>query len=372
MPWRPDCSNVERVYQYTWGNNDRRGGEVDAIEEVRLRMPMRAVGGEVVSPGGASDAPTLLIGSYLDAPALLPALESFHRLGRRVLVDSDANVFAGDGHLVVRVDDVATQSMATAPPHTAKRWRRKYLELVRAADAVTVTSPQLAAVYRQQGARRVLVIPNAIDPAQWPDPPVRKTGAFTVGVACGPGHDRDLQLIRPALEWASRQDGVEVVVFGGWLDRELCGLPLPFAFRYQPGRTPWPAEWRRFRWRHLPFTTSYAEYRATLSGLFDVGLMPLTDTAYNRCRSDLRVCEYAMAGALPVVSDAANYAEWKSTTVLFAQDAGGFREQVEWAVTHQDEARERAAAVRAAVLERRTIEQTAPLWRAAVRDPFDE
>jgi hypothetical protein len=32
----------------------------------------------------------------------------------------------------------------------------------------------------------------------------------------------------------------------------------------------------------------------------------------------------------------------------------------------------RAAAVRATVLERRAIDRMAPLWRAAVRDPFDD
>jgi Glycosyl transferases group 1 len=247
-----------------------------------------------------------------------------------------------------------------APPHSVKRWRKKYLEMVRAADAVTVTTPYLAKIYRGVGAKQVFVCQNAIDPARWPAL-VPRTDGFAVGFAGGPGNEKDLELIRPALEWASGEADVEAVIFGGFLDD--AEWDVPFGFR-RPSSIP--REWQRFPWRLIPFTPSYGRYRITLSGLLDVELMPLADTPYNRGRSDLKICEYAMAGALPIVSDAQNYDAWRDTPVLFARDAGEFLEHVRWACAHPDEVRERAAAVRTAVLERRTIEQTAPLWRAAV------
>jgi hypothetical protein len=37
------------------------GGETDAIEEVRVRMPMRHLGGEIVGPGEYLTATTVLV-----------------------------------------------------------------------------------------------------------------------------------------------------------------------------------------------------------------------------------------------------------------------------------------------------------------------
>ncbi len=42
-------------------------------------------------------------------------------------------------------------------------------------------------------------------------------------------------------------------------------------------------------------------------GTIDIGLAPLLDTPYNRCRSDIRFVEYAAHGAVPVLQDMAPY-----------------------------------------------------------------
>ena len=51
---------------------------------------------------------------------------------------------------------------------------------------------------------------------------------------------------------------------------------------------------------------SLQHYYAFLSEL-DVGIAPLKDTAFNRCRSDVKFLEYAVSGVTPVLSDLEPY-----------------------------------------------------------------
>ncbi|SRR6266851_8326508 len=337
-----------------------RSGEMDASLEVRLRMPMRHLSATVVEPTyvgkylppwekppwATTPGGTVLIPSTANPLLLEPMMRRTQRDGGRVVIDSDANLFAADAKHFVSVM-LFQMSWGPMTASEAATWQSKYASMIRAADAVTVASPALADVYCDSGAKEVFVVSNSIDPTQWESTIPIRPDVFAIGYAGGPGHEDSLELIRPALQWASAQDVQEdlhVVLYG--IGRAPAGWNFPYAL--------------------APYTPSYAEYRGTLTEQFDVGLMPLTDTPYNRGRSDLKLMEYAMAGALPIVQDMPNYAEWRDTPVLFARDADEFTEHVQWAATHRDEVRERADAVREIVLRTRTISHTIERWRAAV------
>jgi glycosyltransferase involved in cell wall biosynthesis len=61
---------------------------------------------------------------------------------------------------------------------------------------------------------------------------------------------------------------------------------------------------------HVPWRSSYEEYRRTLDGLdWDAGLAPLRDLGFNRCKSNNKYREYAAAGIAGIYSDAAIYRE---------------------------------------------------------------
>jgi hypothetical protein len=346
-------------------------GELDATLEVRLRMPARHLGGDVAPPeraardisgadltevfGPVPDLPVQwLAPPYATLPSgatIVPTACDVLRLralfdAGPVVLDSDRDVFASDVKHLSSVD-VANARKRPLTGRDLDAWRADYRDMVAAAAAVTVPTQALADVYREAGAREVYVIANAVDPAQLHEP-ARWFESFGVGYAGGSGHEDSLELIRRALEWAAGEPDVESVIFGANEDEALT---------------------RGGDWRfcdHLSWTASYADYQYQLSGLFDVGLMPLAEGEYNRGRSDLKVCEYAMAGALPIVQDCENYAAWRDTPVLFARDADEFLEHVQWAVAHRGEVRERAMAAREYVLRERTIERTLPLWREAL------
>src|SRR5438094_585614 len=91
-----------------------RGIEEDAILEVRLRMPVRHLDGELVpepariggyfvpwrAPPWGKIAGTALIPTVCNILELRPLVDG----GQRVLIDSDSNVFAPGGARLVVID----------------------------------------------------------------------------------------------------------------------------------------------------------------------------------------------------------------------------------------------------------------------------
>jgi hypothetical protein len=112
-------------------------------------------------------------------------------------------------------------------------------------------------------------------------------------------HDADFEMIVPALDrlWAKHRRRFKLTLVGAvrtpperpWLEV----VPAPGPVGIYP---------RFVRW-------------FLRQGRFDVGLSPLVDSPFNRCKSDIKCLDYWAAGALPVVSDIEPYrtaaiAEW--------------------------------------------------------------
>jgi hypothetical protein len=99
----------------------------------------------------------------------------------------------------------------------------------------------------------------------------------------------------------------------------------------------------------------------------DVGVAPVVATTSSLCRSDLKVLENAMAGAVTIAQRAAPYAEWfENKPCLTASTAKEYVDHVRWCVRNQDEARAMGAAARELVLNTRTIQAEIGKWREAV------
>ena len=227
---------------------------------------------------------------------------------------------------------------------------RGHRAIVKAADGVIVTTDKLAEIYADVNPN-VYVCRNSIDPADWPEPPgelnihgLRVSPAddvFRIGWFASMSHDRDEQLVRRALSWASRQPGVQVVTMG-----------------YNP---PW-----NFRRLHIPWSNDIAVYHRMMH-LLDVGVCPVQRTGWSVCRSDLKALEYAMAGALPVMSAEPPYDPWRGLPFArFAHTGKDFEEQIRWAVRNQDKAKQQAQLARDHVLGGRLIQHEIPSWEKAV------
>jgi len=268
-------------------------------------------------------------------------MRGMQEAGSRVLVEVDDNYLApptvapgteGPWQMFIdqdRLDDHSTEA---------------HRKIVRFADGVIVSTEHLGRIYGRLNPN-VYVCRNSVDPDDWDDPPPQDD-VFTVGFAGSVSHFFDLQDIRRALGWLEDQPGVEIVSIGG----------LEFTGTH----------------KHIDWTDDLAAYRKNLlDARLDVGLAPLRPGGWADAKSDVKALEYAMAGAVPVVSDVEAYSPWQDEGPCYwvpPKSPKGWLKVLKHIVTHKEEARAMAWQARLWVLGRRTIQREIGEWRRAVAE----
>ena len=117
----------------------------------------------------------------------------------------------------------------------------------------------------------------------------RPLAPFVIGWGGSKGHEKDLAEIAPTLiDFCSRHDDVlfHYMGFPPIYERHFGGIP-------------------RGRGKCTP--AGPIEDYFDFLGNIHVGLAPLGDTEFNRCRSDVKFLEYASHSVVPVLADAAPY-----------------------------------------------------------------
>ena len=202
--------------------------------------------------------------------------------------------------------------------------------LLAGADRVQVSTPLLAerlAPFVRGGIGHIQLVPNGLDERLW-SPAADLGGPLgaslaEAGVAPGPvrilymgtaTHGADLDLALPALARLAETFGdriaIEIVGIAG-----PGGLP-PYIRRVEvPARAglSYPAfvAWLTDRQRRQPWS---------------IGIAPLADTAFNRCKSSIKMLDYAALGLATVVSDMPAYRDTAFAQRLEADGAlaGGY------------------------------------------------
>jgi glycosyltransferase involved in cell wall biosynthesis len=200
---------------------------------------------------------------------------------------------AGNVRRVFEIDDDLLNVEPTSPKAFAAyadpSTRRRLLENMRAADAVTVSTEYLAGVVRgEYGVQApVHVLPNCLDAAVLKLAPVEQAGPMTVGWAGSDTHRGDFELVRRPLARFLRGHGEVGLSFMGVDYGWLLGNP-------DRRLTPW-----------VPVWDDPVGYMRCLD--WQVGLAPLANTQFNRCKSALKALEYAARGIVVVASDVEPY-----------------------------------------------------------------
>jgi O-antigen biosynthesis protein len=159
-------------------------------------------------------------------------------------------------------------------------------------------------------------------------------------------HRPDLAAIRPALDQlhAERGGTFDLSVIG--VDPDLA--PAPWLTRLAP-----PAD-----------AVSYPRFVRWLRGQgpFDLGLAPLADNAFNRCKSDIKALDYAALGILPLVSDGPAYRADPELArhILFA-GADGWPDALRAVLDDRADAARRALAAHDHVRDKRSAASVASL-----------
>ena len=173
---------------------------------------------------------------------------------------------------------------------------RTVQRMLRHADRVFVSTSVLAGAMRTHGVD-VEVVPNALDERLWGQmPPSSSAGPHQgpVRILCmgTATHDSDFAMIEPAL--ARMFD-----TFGGRVQLDMLGFS---------SRKKLPDWVRRIG---MPPTAS-ASYPGFVNWIrqqpaWDIGLVPLADTQFNRCKSAIKTLDYAALGLAVLASDVPVY-----------------------------------------------------------------
>lgn len=162
------------------------------------------------------------------------------------------------------------------------------------ADLVTVTTEPLAEVFRQYNPNTV-VLPNCL-----PDV------AYKIGEGCnetldrrlrvgwvgGASHGRDVHACTPSVRKFLKRDAGWDLYLGGNDYRPTYKVPLDRA-HYEP----WHA-----------VTDDTAKYYSSMD--FDIGLCPVLETNFAKCKSNIKAVEYGARGIPVIASDVTCYRDY--------------------------------------------------------------
>lgn len=263
----------------------------------------------------------------------------------------------GDVRRVFEIDDdilnIDPASATARAYYSAPGVLGRLLENIRAADAVTVSTDYLAQVVRTDYgvSGPVFVVPNCLERQVLDLPPVDQTGPVTVGWYGGPTHRGDFEhLRRPVGRWLAAHPGVPLVMggvdYGALLGRDADTRP----------------------WRPI-----WADPAGYMRGIdVSVGLAPLANTQFNRCKSDVKALEYGARGIPVIASDVEPYRRYveHGVTGFLVQHPREWGEYLD-ALAGDEGLRVRMGAAARAKAAGRIIDDHAHLWERAYRGGED-
>jgi glycosyltransferase involved in cell wall biosynthesis len=222
------------------------------------------------------------------------ALE-LRRLGKKIVYDNDDTYknFTGlEQHLTKKLEYV-------------DKWTDKFIKM---ADFVTCSTEFLAEEYRKLN-KKVVVLPNCVEPLDWPNEPQRNTnGKVRIGIVGSAAANQDFEPIADILPKLCERGDVEVVMFG------LPAKTNPKVMRLYKNDY---AFWDKLKIEWHPFVT-IQEYIDKLDSLkLDLMLIPRHDDYFNRCKSNLKFLEASML-EIPVIAQ--GFEDGKSPYQVNPQD----------------------------------------------------
>jgi hypothetical protein len=217
--------------------------------------------------------------------------------------------------IVYETDDNYLGIDQTHPFHKIKDYAvLSQRELMRLADAVTVSTPELKKIaleYRNDA--EVYVVPNALDFTTY-----RKRKGnnkkLRIGFQGSNIHSTDLLMIVDAIDTLQKEFDFDFYILG--IDDKPFSELYKFCQDYKEQQWQWVGDFKKLyekletmKYVHLP-SVPYDEYRKTLSeSNFDIGLVPLHDSAFGRSKSCLKFYEYAAVGTVSLASKVIPYTE---------------------------------------------------------------
>ncbi len=182
-------------------------------------------------------------------------------------------------------------------------------EILRLATVVTVTTQALREALFAVGISQCVVIPNSYDSHFDRIQRIgrKRSKAVQILFRGTTTHQRDLATVDEAI-----------------VDVDQCPEAKELAWFFL-GLEPYSVE--KLRSHMYVHARGVFEYFELLGNLYcDIGIVPLVDTKFNRCKSNIAAMEMAVAGAVPIVP---NWPEWNNIPgVMTYDDVDDFKKQL--------------------------------------------
>jgi hypothetical protein len=267
----------------------------------------------------------------------------------------------GGGKIIYDIDDAFD---LISPINTAfnpvKNQLKSYFFLLRNADLITTTTPELKKHLSKLTNKEIIVIPNSVEPTLWEMK--EKSDKLKVVFAGSNTHINDIQIVIDVIADLQNEIDFNFTLFGfsrthktaqEWIDANknqmLHRFPNhPFThslLKFEKGIN----KIKNFTWEMGVPIEQYAEKLCSLGG--HIGIAPLEDIGFNHCKSAIKFYEYAMAGMLTLASNVYpysretpllvknKYSAWKSNLGSLLQNKTGRNElltqQREWVIENR-------------------------------------
>ena len=219
---------------------------------------------------------------------------------------------------VYEIDDYlhGVHRMSTArysfDPNTQKERFKNIDDYLQECSAITVTTEHLKSVYSKYN-KNIYILPNCLDFELFNDSYLnlrevyrqehKQKGEIWLGWAGSNTHLPDLLVAKDAVIQILRDFPQVKLVLGGW----------DGTFKNDKGESvaqelnPWkdiPAE----RKVVIPWATDMNNYPKMLVN-FDIGIAPLEDNEFNRCKSNIKFLEYSGVGVPVIASEVEPYSK---------------------------------------------------------------
>jgi glycosyltransferase involved in cell wall biosynthesis len=335
---------------------------LETCHYVRCMMPMRAAGWD----GDKTSLRRQRISTDQQARAVLDAdVVVFHRPNDDRSLDIAKALKKQGKKIVMDNDDTYKETDTRKFKDLLSKVDHWVDEFGKFADLITCSTEFLAEEYRKLNPN-VVVLPNCIDPDDWPEEPQRTYDPLApvrIGFVGSVAMNGDFEPMKDVLLALTRRNDVRVVLFALPPRREDTALAQKY---YKEDYEFW--ETLNVEWQ--PFVTR-ADYVETLDNLkLDIMVIPRRDDYFNRCKSNLKFLEASML-EIPVIAQ--GFPDGKSPYEVNPDDArhmiivtgNGWEKAINFALEHPQAMKEAGKKAKQYVLENYDINKHITKWEEA-------
>lgn len=212
-------------------------------------------------------------------------------------------------------------------------------EIFKYADHITAATDGIKEYVKSKTLAPITVVPNTFDPDEWTYPRPKREG-IRIGFSGSSTHIDDLLIILPSIKNLQKKYHIRFLIHG-FGKMSYSEWLTSFKFTAPPKGLRAITEFEKlmseikFEW--IPYV-DFWDFPATLTNMaLDIGLCPVKDTPFNRCRSTSKAMEYELSGALAMASNTITY-QRDPTSILV--DDGNWTDALEYFINNPTKLRE--------------------------------